>query len=296
MDEWFFRIIQLQSRHALAGFQLVDAMTPPQTTSIRVLLVDLEEPIHEELPTRLIKLGYSVLITNRLADALRLLRLTEPDLIILDGQQWLCHLMALRQHSNKPLILLKSNHDLAERVTALQLGSDDVLIKPFSVRELEARIRAVLRRIPSRAKGAAPPAEQPLPHSLILGELHLDLERRQAWRGQQRIRLTGLECKLLEALICRAGETLSRRELVQLVWGFDSEFVSVRRLVDSAVSRLRAKLEVDPDNPELILTIRGVGYMFRRLQRQPEGGPQAGDDDVIDLDAWRARQWGLPPP
>jgi OmpR family response regulator RpaB len=210
-------------------------MPPPQATSIRILLVDLEALIREELSTRLIKLGYTVLITDRLADALRLLRLTDPDLIILDGERWLHHLMTLRQHSTIPLILLKSNSDLAERVTALQLGSDDVLIKPFSVRELEARIRAVLRRIPSRTKQATPQTERPVPHSLLLGELHLDLERRQAWRGQQRIRLTGLECKLLEVLIHRAGETLNRRELVQRVWGVNSEFVLVRRLVDSAV-------------------------------------------------------------
>ena len=102
--------------------------------------------------------------------------------------------------------------------------------------------------------------------------------------------------KLLEVLISHAGETLTRRELVQTVWGYDSEFISMRRLVDSAVSRLRAKLEVDPDDPELILTIRGVGYMFRRLLHDPDAKQENGVAGVADLESWRARQWGLPPP
>ena len=106
------------------------------------------------------------------------------------------------------------------------------------------------------------------------------------WAGVQTAR---------SAHLSRRGNAQPQRACVTCV-GFDSEFVSVRRLVDSAVSRLRAKLEVDPDNPELILTVRGVGYIFRRLHHQPVGSQQAGDDDVIDLDAWRARQWGLPPP
>ena len=115
--------------------------------SARILTVDLDDSIREELPSRLIRLGHSVLAADHVADALRLLRLTCPHLIILDGEMWLYSLMAVRQHSNTPLILLKSNDEVRERVTALQLGADDVVIKPFSVRELEARIRAVLRRI-----------------------------------------------------------------------------------------------------------------------------------------------------
>ena len=264
--------------------------------SARILTVDLDDSIREELPSRLITLGHSVLAADHIADALRLLRLTCPHLIILDGEMWLYSLMTLRQHSNTPLILLKANDEVRERVTALQLGADDVVIKPFSVRELEARIRAVLRRINRHSDVVLDQDEERAPQGLILGDLHLDFQRRQAFRGQQRIRLTDLEMKLLEVLISHAGETLTRRELVQTVWGYDSEFISMRRLVDSAVSRLRAKLEVDPDDPELILTIRGVGYMFRRLHHDSDDSNENEVDGVADLEAWRARQWGLPPP
>jgi OmpR family response regulator RpaB len=264
--------------------------------STRILIVDLDDSIREELPSRLIRLGHSVLTADHVADALRLLRLTSPHLIILDGEMWLYSLMTLRQHSNTPLILLKANDEVREHVAALQLGADDVVIKPFSVRELEARVRAVLRRVNRHSDVVLDLDGERAAQGLILGELHLDFQRRQAFRGQQRIRLTDLEMKLLEVLISHAGETLTRRELVHTVWGYDSEFISMRRLVDSAVSRLRAKLEVDADDPELILTIRGVGYMFRRLHHDSDASNENEVDGVADLEAWRARQWGLPPP
>jgi OmpR family response regulator RpaB len=271
------------------------AMSQEQESRFRLLVVDLDEAIRQALPERLINQGHTVLMADNFGDALRLLQLTSPHLIILDGQPWPRQLMVIRQQTNIPLILLKSNDDVAERVTALQLGADDVLTKPFSVRELEARIRAVLRRITRHPEAAANQNRRLGPQILLLGDLRLDLERRLAFRGQQRIRLTELEFRLLEVLINHAGETLSRTEIVQTVWGLDSELLSTRRLVDSSVSRLRAKLEVDPDDPELILTTRGMGYMFRRLHNESGDKPQGRPEGITDLDTWRKRQWGLPP-
>jgi OmpR family response regulator RpaB len=120
------------------------------------------------------------------------------------------------------------------------------------------------------AAGSVPGATGRSTHVVVVGDLSLDFCKRQAHRGNERIRLTGMEFNLLELLISRCGEPISRLDMLEKVWGYKPERASDSRVVDVHVSRLRAKLEDDPENPELILTARGMGYMFQRIHGQVE--------------------------
>jgi len=149
---------------------------------------------------------------------------------------------------------------VADRITGLELGADDYVVKPFSPKELEARIRCVLRRV-DKDQGPG------IPNSGVIqvGELRIDTNKRQVYRGEERIRLTGMEFSLLELLVSRSGEPFSRGEILKEVWGYTPERHVDTRVVDVHISRLRSKLEDDPANPELILTARGTGYLFQRI-------------------------------
>jgi OmpR family response regulator RpaB len=252
-------------------------MEPITQQAIRVLIADNDPLIRSTLQNRLMEQGYSVGTAASGSEALRLFALTRPGLVIqdvllpgIDGFQLLTRIRAL---SDAPVILLSALSSVADRITGLQLGADDYVIKPFSARELDARIRA--------------------PQMVLFGNLRLCCNRRQAFRGEDRLHLTELEFRLLEVLIEGAGRPISRVELIRRVWGFDPSSVSVRRIVDSHISRLRAKLEDHPDDPELIHTARGLGYSIRWRQADPADMTDASPNDASDLAAWRARQWGL---
>jgi OmpR family response regulator RpaB len=170
-----------------------------------------------------------------------------------------------------PIILLTALGDVADRITGLQLGADDYMVKPFSPKELEARIRCVMRRA-NQAQGGVGRGST-ASNVIVIGDLSVDFNRRQAFRCGERIRLTGMEFHLLELLISRAGEPISRLDLLENVWGYKPTKANDSRVVDVHISRLRAKLETDPENPELIMTARGQGYMFQRLQSAMEPKP-----------------------
>ena len=158
------------------------------------------------------------------------------------------------------IVMLTALGDVADRITGLELGADDYVVKPFSPKELEARIRCVLRRIGK--EGAAG-----IPNSglIQINDIRIDTNKRQVFRGDERIRLTGMEFSLLELLVGRSGEPFSRGEILKEVWGYTPERHVDTRVVDVHISRLRSKLEDDPANPELILTARGTGYLFQRI-------------------------------
>jgi OmpR family response regulator RpaB len=158
--------------------------------------------------------------------------------------------------------------DVADRITGLQLGADDYMVKPFSPKELEARIRCVMRRVSHGQGGTSGGSSSS--QVIVVGDLSIDFSRRQAFRCGERIRLTGMEFNLLELLISRAGEPINRLDMLEKVWGYKPGKASDSRVVDVHISRLRAKLETDPENPELIMTARGQGYMFQRLQTNVE--------------------------
>jgi OmpR family response regulator RpaB len=231
----------------------------------KILVVDDEASIRRILETRLSMIGYSVVTAADGEEAIIVFRKELPNLIVLDVMMpkldgyGVCQ--EIRKESNVPIIMLTALGDVADRITGLELGADDYVIKPFSPKELEARIRAIFRRVDKISFTSG------IPNSGILkiGLIKIDTNRRQVYKNNERIRLTGMEFSLLELLVSRSGEAFSRAAILQEVWGYTPERHVDTRVVDVHISRLRAKLEEDPSNPDLILTARGTGYLFQRI-------------------------------
>jgi len=231
----------------------------------RVLVVDDEASIRRILDTRLSMIGYVVIAACDGEEALSLFRREAPDLVILDVMMpkldgyGVCQ--EIRKTSDVPIIILTALGDVADRITGLELGADDYVIKPFSPKELEARIRSVLRRT-EKIQSSLNVSNSGI---VQFNFLKIDFNRRQVYKGDERIRLTGMEFSLLELLISKSGQAFSRAEILQEVWGYTPDRHVDTRVVDVHISRLRAKLEIDPSNPDLILTARGMGYLFQRI-------------------------------
>ncbi len=240
-------------------------MTASVPAKETILVVDDEASIRRILDTRLSMIGYQVVTASDGVEALELFGRTNPDLVVLDVMMpkldgyGVCQ--ELRKESDVPIVMLTALGDVADRITGLELGADDYVVKPFSPKELEARIRCVLRRVEKEGEGGS------IPNSGIIqvGDLRIDTNKRQVYRADERIRLTGMEFSLLELLVSRSGEPFSRGEILKDVWGYTPERHVDTRVVDVHISRLRSKLEDDPANPELILTARGTGYLFQRI-------------------------------
>lgn len=231
----------------------------------KILVVDDDANIRQILETRLTISGYIVLLANDGGEALKLFRKESPDLIILDimlpkiGGYEICK--RVRKESSVPIIMLTALGDISDRVMGLEFGADDYVVKPFSPKELEARIRSVFRRIKK-----PPEAKRVYEDQLMkIGSLTIDTQKRQVLRSGKRVRLTAMEFNLLELLINQPGERLSRSYILDSVWGYTPQRYVDTRVVDVHISRLRAKLEEDPSNPDYILTARGTGYMFQNF-------------------------------
>ncbi|MFN3678287.1 MAG: response regulator transcription factor RpaB [Thermosynechococcus sp.] len=235
----------------------------------KILVVDDEASIRRILETRLSMIGYTVVTAADGEEALTTFRQEQPDLVVLDVMMpkldgyGVCQ--ELRKESDVPIIMLTALGDVADRITGLELGADDYVVKPFSPKELEARIRSVLRRIEKTSTSGIPSSGV-----IQVGNIRIDTNKRQVYKGEERIRLTGMEFMLLELLVGRSGEPFSRAEILEQVWGYTPERHVDTRVVDVHISRLRAKLEDDPSNPELILTARGTGYLFQRITEAGE--------------------------
>nr|YP_009564911.1 regulatory component of sensory transduction system [Gelidium coulteri]YP_009565311.1 regulatory component of sensory transduction system [Gelidium sinicola]QBA96262.1 regulatory component of sensory transduction system [Gelidium coulteri]QBA96662.1 regulatory component of sensory transduction system [Gelidium sinicola] len=231
----------------------------------KILIVDDETSIRRILETRLSMIGYEVVSASDGEEALSVYRKEYPNLIVLDVMMpkldgyGVCQ--ELRKESDVPIIMLTALGDVSDRITGLELGADDYVVKPFSPKELEARIRSVLRRV---NKATIAPG---IPSSGIIniGFLKVDTNKKQVYKHDERVRLTGMEFSLLELLVSKAGEAFSRSSILKEVWGYTPERHVDTRVVDVHISRLRAKLENDPSNPDLILTSRGTGYLFQKI-------------------------------
>ncbi|MGD9580397.1 MAG: response regulator transcription factor RpaB [Vampirovibrionia bacterium] len=232
----------------------------------KILVVDDEASIRRILETRLKMVGYEVTTAADGEEALELFSKFNPDLIILDVMMPKLDgygvTREIRRTSDTPIIILTALGDVSERITGLELGADDYVIKPFSPKELEARVKAVLRRTTNRESTGGGKVTKNI---ITTGTLRIDINRRQVYRKNERIRLTGMEFSLLELLVSNSGQPFSRSEILQHVWSYPPDHRIDTRVVDVHISRLRSKLEVDPSNPELILTARGIGYMFQRI-------------------------------
>ncbi|MBQ8847680.1 MAG: response regulator transcription factor [Candidatus Gastranaerophilales bacterium] len=233
----------------------------------KILVVDDEASIRRILETRLKMAGYNVVTAEDGEEAVDLFNKTNPDIVILDVMMPKMDgygvTREIRRVSDVPIIILTALGDVSERITGLELGADDYVIKPFSPKELEARVKAVLRRTVS--KDITVPTGKTTKNVITTGNIKIDTARRQVYRKNERIRLTGMEFSLLELLVNNSGTAYSRNEILQHVWAYPPDHRIDTRVVDVHISRLRSKLETDPANPELILTARGIGYMFQRI-------------------------------
>ena len=233
----------------------------------KILVVDDEASIRRILETRLKMAGYNVVTAEDGEEAVELFNKTNPDIVILDVMMPKMDgygvTREIRRVSDIPIIILTALGDVSERITGLELGADDYVIKPFSPKELEARVKAVLRRTVN--KDITIPAGKATKNVITTGNIKIDTARRQVYRKNERIRLTGMEFSLLELLVNNSGTAYSRNEILQHVWAYPPDHRIDTRVVDVHISRLRSKLETDPANPELILTARGIGYMFQRI-------------------------------
>ncbi|KAI9134952.1 response regulator transcription factor RpaB [Acaryochloris sp. CCMEE 5410] len=229
----------------------------------KILVADDEASIRRILETRLSMMGFVVITAADGEEALQVFQHQEPDLIILDvmmpklnGYQ-VCQ--SLRQESDVPIIMLTALSDVADRITGLEMGADDYMVKPFSPKELESRIRCILRRITKSHS-----AHHKSAGVIQVGHLEIDTNKRQVYKDKERIQLTHLEFNLLELLVSRPGEPISRVEFLQKVWGYSPDGKIDTRVVDVHMSRLRNKLKEDTEEPDLILSVRGVGYAIQR--------------------------------
>jgi DNA-binding response OmpR family regulator len=226
--------------------------------STRILLVDDEQSIQTLLSFPLRRDGYHVTSALDGREALERFAEARFDLVILDlmlpkldGVE-VCR--QLRRHSQVPIIMLTAKGSETDKVAGLEVGADDYITKPFSMREFRSRVKAALRR--SRMVGK-PPADEAIDH----GELTIDSGRRMVTLREQEVNVTYVEFEILSALARSPGRVLSRETLLEHVWG-DSEYRDPRT-VDVHIRHLREKLEGDPKEPEFLFTVRGVGYRFK---------------------------------
>ncbi len=222
-----------------------------------ILVVDDDENILYLVDAYLKAEGYTVHQAKDGKYGLAMFKLYPPELVILDvmlpGIDGLEVLQQLRRTSDVYVLLLTAKSEETDRIVGLTVGADDYLTKPFSPRELVARVKAILRR------GRNTPRIED--SALTFENLRIDTQRYQVWRDDQEIELAPVEFKILRVLALHSGMVLSRDQILEQVWGHD--FYGDDRLVDVHIGRIRQKLEVDASHPRFIITVRGVGYKFK---------------------------------
>ncbi|MBC7224613.1 MAG: response regulator transcription factor [Anaerolineae bacterium] len=233
--------------------------------SEKVLVVEDDQTLLETLEYNLSRQGYQVLTAADGPTALKVAREEHPDLIILDimlpGLDGFEVCRILRREANMPILMLTARADEIDRVVGLELGADDYLTKPFHMRELLARVKALLRRVRLvREEMAASAAQEPKGKVLTFGDLTIHTGRQEVRRAGNVLQLRPREYDLLLFLAQHRGQTLSRDRILEQVWGW--EYGGGTRTVDVHIRWLRKKIEPDPAHPTRIVTVRGVGYRF----------------------------------
>lgn len=233
-----------------------------------ILVVEDEPTLIDTLEYNLTRQGYTVSTAADGFKALELARSLRPDLIVLDlmlpGLDGFEICRILRQEMSTPILMLTARDDEIDKVVGLEVGADDYLTKPFSMRELMARVKAHLRRvrmIREEMEGEETTDDRPpTPAALVFGSLRIDPDRHEVVNGGEVLQLKPKEFELLHFLARNRGMALSRDLILERVWGWD--FDGGSRTVDVHVRWLREKIEDDPANPRRIVTVRGVGYRF----------------------------------
>lgn len=223
----------------------------------KILVVDDEKVLVKGIKFNLENEGYQVEVGYDGEEAVELARSGNFDLIILDLMMpkidGLQACMRIREFSNVPIIMLTARGEDTDKIIGFEYGADDYITKPFNILEVKARIRALLRRVGT--------AGQKETGRLSAGHIVLDPDSRTAWKDDVSVELTAKEFDLMELLLRNPGRVYSRENLLNVVWGY--EYVGDYRTVDVHVRRLREKLELDPANPQVILTKWGVGYYLK---------------------------------
>ncbi len=235
---------------------LFSASRSDRVSGETILVVDDEPKIVKTVKAYLENAGFRVVAADDGQMALTVFRHEKPALVILDlglpGMDGLDVARAVRRDSNVPIIMLTARVDEADKLIGLELGADDYVTKPFSPREVVARVRAVLRRVDADRELTPPP--------VVAGQVTIDLERRQVTIGGQAVELTPTEFDLLVVLARHPGRVFTRLELLDRVQGY--AFEGYERTVDAHIKNLRQKIEPDPKQPRYLLTVYGVGYKF----------------------------------
>ena len=228
-----------------------------EVTNSKILVVEDDRNLLDTLKYNFRKEGYNVVAAVDGAEALDVARREKPDIIILDimlpklsGFE-VCRI--LRKETNIPILMLTAKTDEVDKIVGLEIGADDYMTKPFSMRELLARVGAMLRR--SKMTGMEAGPEQAI---LQIGDIKVDIARHNASKGTTKLDLTPKEFDLLAFLATNKGLVFSRDRLLEKVWGYD--FAGDTRTVDVHIRWLRQKIETDPDNPRHLVTVRGTGY------------------------------------
>jgi DNA-binding response OmpR family regulator len=234
----------------------------------KILVVEDEISLQETLAYNLKRQGYEVETSSNGADALNDARRWHPDLIVLDvmlpGIDGFEVCQILRQEMNTPVLMLTARDDEIDRVVGLEVGADDYMTKPFSMRELMARVKAMLRRVrlvrEDISASAAASSSASSSQTIELGDLVIDLTRREVRRNEQPISIKPKEFELLLFLAQHRGQVLTREVILERVWGWN--YIGDSRTVDVHIRWLREKIENDPGSPVRIVTVRGTGYRF----------------------------------
>ena len=230
-------------------------------TGETILIVEDERAVARGLEYGLTADGFSVLWARTGSEALSLTRDDSPQLIVLDIRLPdisgfdVCRTLRSEGH-RQPILMLTARDEEVDKILGLELGADDYLVKPYSLRELVSRIRALLRR--TYGDLAMPVAQS---HRLAFGALEVDLDRMLVTRRSQPVDLTPIEFRLLRHLVSQPGRPASREQLIEAIWGYDSDLGN-ERTVDVHMRHLRQKIEETPSDPRWLVTVRGVGYKF----------------------------------
>ena len=236
-----------------------------------ILVVEDEPTLRETLVEALESDGFRVVAAADGRDALTQFRAERPDLVLLDlmlpelsGIE-VCRI--IRAESGVPIVMLTAKDSELDKVVGLELGADDYVTKPFSLRELSARIRALFRRSEQAVAGEAPPA------NVEIGTVQVDLAGHRLLRDGTVLPVKPKAFELLAFLLRHPGQVFTRDQLLERVWGYD--YAGETRTVDVHIHWLRSQLETDPATPQFIHTVRGVGYVFRRPAQEPPGATPA---------------------
>jgi len=232
----------------------------------KILVIDCEPRVRTLFRNKFPLLGYDIFLASNNVEAFHLLKKERPHIVLLDvllpnldGFE-LCY--KIKKVYNIPLIILTALNTFPDRLRSVELGADDYIIKPFLPKELDIKIRILLDRCCSPPEPVS--FSSKLSNTITIGSFTINFDQRFLSKNNKPIKLTDFEFRMLELLIENAGQPISRSSILDNIWGYTPQRIVDSRVVDVHISRLRLKLEENPKSPDFILTVRGIGYLFRK--------------------------------